>query len=135
HDDGQSPGILCHPPAAHACPGGSGAGKPSGRKTRQYSDKGSTMKMAIQLTVLSILLIGMRAFAAGAPAQAAPATAPAKTSTPRTLTVAIIDFDVGSGGKPESGKQIAEALMAMLTGTPNIRFVDRASLEKTLQEQ
>jgi hypothetical protein len=83
--------------------------------------------------LLAMLVIAIFGVGAGAPAQTRPATA-ARGGAP-TLTVAVIDFEVGSGAKPESGKQIAEALMAMLSGTPGIKLVDRASLDKALQEQ
>ena len=92
------------------------------------------MKAIISVIVLAMLLMTLRAFAAGAPAQTRPGGA-AATAPAQTLTVAVIDFEVGSGAKPESGKQIGEALMAMLTGTPGIKLVDRASLDKALQEQ
>ncbi len=50
------------------------------------------------------------------------------------LTVAILDFDASTAPSPELGKQVAEALTAMLTGEPGFSLVDRASMGKTLLE-
>jgi TolB-like protein len=50
------------------------------------------------------------------------------------LTVAILDFETRDGKKAELGKQLTEVLTAILSGQPNVRLVDRASLELTLSE-
>lgn len=50
------------------------------------------------------------------------------------LTVAILDFSATSPGSPELGTQIAEALVAFLSGEPGFKLVDRSTLARTLQE-
>lgn len=52
----------------------------------------------------------------------------------KPLTVAILDFDANTPGSPDLGKQIGEALTAVLSGEDGITLVDRASLARTLQE-
>ena len=79
---------------------------------------------------LALCFIALLTFAAGAPA----ADAPAGATAPKPISVAIVDFEVGSGAKPESGRQIAEALTALLSDAKGVRLVDRASIDKTLQE-
>lgn len=51
-----------------------------------------------------------------------------------SLTVAILDFETSAPGSPDLGKQIGEALTAVLTGEDGITLVDRSSLARTLQE-
>jgi TolB-like protein len=69
---------------------------------------------------------------------APPATQPATTqpakADPKTLTIAVLDFDAKNAGSPELGGQISEAIVAMLSGEPGIALVDRSSLARTLQE-
>ena len=90
------------------------------------------------MNITRLLALGLLALASAAsttyaeppPANAAPATAPAAAKA-ETLTVAILDFDAGTG---EIGKQIAEALTALLSQTKGIQLVDRAAMHKTLAE-
>jgi len=67
------------------------------------------------------------------PAVPSAATRPA-VAVPGVITVAILDFDAGTAGGPEIGKQAGEALAAMLTDVKGIKLVDRASMTKTLEE-
>jgi hypothetical protein len=71
----------------------------------------------------------MTSSAARGAAPPPPATAPANG-----LTVAILDFDANTPGNPELGKQIGETLTAVLTGEPGFTLIDRASVNRTLQE-
>src|SRR5688572_11786496 len=65
-----------------------------------------------------------------------PTTASAPASQPaNAMTVAILDFSATTPGNPQLGEQIAETVMAMLSGEPGFSLVDRISLTKTLQEQ
>ena len=59
---------------------------------------------------------------------------PAEQSKPRELTVAVLDFAANSPGEPDLGKQIGEMLTAFLSGDPGFKLVDRAALQRTLQE-
>jgi hypothetical protein len=87
-------------------------------------------KLAIGVAMLA--LIGQSAFAAPqVPATQAAASQPAAKGEP--LTVAILDFETGPAGG-EMGKQIPDALAALLTESKGIRLVDRTSMAKTLQE-
>ncbi len=61
---------------------------------------------------------------------AAPASAPAGPSIP----VALLDFEANMPGNADLGKQITEALTAVLTGEAGFILVDRASMNRTLQE-
>ncbi len=56
------------------------------------------------------------------------------TQASAKLTVAILDFDTSTTSTPEMGKQIGEALTAMLSSEDGFTLVDRASLTRTLQE-
>ena len=67
---------------------------------------------------------------AGTPSR--PASRPADDRN--ELTVAILDFSATSPGSPELGTQIAEALVAFLSGEPGFKLVDRSTLARTLQE-
>ncbi len=52
------------------------------------------------------------------------------------LTVAIIDFEVGDNRiNPNLGKQVSELLTAMLADEPSVTLVDRATMNRVLQEQ
>ena len=62
-----------------------------------------------------------------------PATAPAR-SQPVELTVALLDFEADAPGAAGLGGQIGAVLTATLSGEPGFRLVDRATLERTLQE-
>jgi TolB-like protein len=72
------------------------------------------------------------------------AQAQAPTSSPTTvaqapannpgITVALLDFDANMPGNADLGKQITEALTAVLTGESGFTLVDRASVNRTLQE-
>jgi hypothetical protein len=55
----------------------------------------------------------------------------AKTTS---IPVAILDFEATAPGNPELGKQIAETMVAMLTGEGGFTLVDRTAMGKTLQE-
>jgi TolB-like protein len=64
-----------------------------------------------------------------------PSTAPAATQpADNRVTVAIFDFTGTTAGNPDLGKQISEVLTASLSGEPGVQFVDRASMDKILQE-
>ena len=66
-------------------------------------------------------------------AQSAPTTAP--STQPKVLiTVAIFDFEAKLPGNPDMGKQTADALTAMLSGSADLQLVDRAQMSKTLTE-
>lgn len=68
--------------------------------------------------------------------QAAPTTTSAPASRPdATLTLAVLDFAADAPAQPELGKQISETLAILLSGEGGIRVVDRASMQRTLQEQ
>jgi hypothetical protein len=58
----------------------------------------------------------------------------AQGKAPRELTVAVLDFAADAAGEPEMGKQIGELLTAMLSGEPGFTLVDRAALQRSLQE-
>jgi TolB-like protein len=74
--------------------------------------------------------------AADAPAAASPSTSPVATQPADTgVTVAIFDFTCSTPGNPDLGKQISEVLTATLSGEPGVQLVDRASMDKVLQEQ
>jgi len=51
------------------------------------------------------------------------------------ISVAILDFEAKDPSNPDLGKQVADALSAILTGEVGFRLVDRSTLQKTLQEQ
>jgi len=63
-------------------------------------------------------------------------TNPATETKPQapTLTVAILDFEASTPANPDLGKEIGEALTAVLSGEDGFRLVDRASMAKTLSE-
>jgi len=69
-----------------------------------------------------------------------PATTKPTTEPPATqpadegVTVAIFDFTSKIAGNPDLGKQISEVLTATLSGEPGVQLVDRASMDKILQE-
>lgn len=88
------------------------------------------MKSFRSLCVMMGLLMALAAQGAAA---AEPAT---QAATPKagSLTVAILDFDSNVTSAPDLGKQINEALTALLGGEAGIQLVDRAALTKTLQE-
>lgn len=79
--------------------------------------------MPLRAIAIAVLLGLCTRYAA---AENAPATAPAK------VTVAILDFETAAGG--DTGKQISETLAVLMTGAPGIQLVDRAAMQKTLQE-
>jgi TolB-like protein len=85
--------------------------------------------------LLAILFTG--AILPNAQAQA-PATAPAAAAHPPAtnpgVTVALLDFEVNVPGNPDLGKQITDALTAVLTGESGFTLVDRSSMNRTLQE-
>ena len=60
--------------------------------------------------------------------------APKAGAEPKSVTVAILDFEASAPGNPELGKQIGETLVAMLTGDVSFSLVDRTALAKSLQE-
>ncbi|MBN1909467.1 MAG: hypothetical protein JW818_07000 [Pirellulales bacterium] len=59
----------------------------------------------------------------------------AETEGKKPLTVAVLDFGGSDPAHPQLGKDIAEAIGAMLGDAKGIKLVDRQSLAKTLQEQ
>jgi len=77
-----------------------------------------------------IMLVLVLSLPLGASAQKKPAT-----TTAAVLTVAVLDFDAKTAGDPELGKQVSEALVAMLAGEGTYQLVDRAALSRALQEQ
>lgn len=85
--------------------------------------------------------IGLGVLLASLPmtATAEPATRPAEKPKPekskaKPLTVAILDFGATDPGMPDLGTQISEVLTVMLSGEPGFTLVDRASLQRSLQE-
>ena len=66
-------------------------------------------------------------------AQDVPKTAEARPQA-TTLTVAILDFQASTPANPDLGREIGEALTAILSGEDGFRLVDRASMAKTLSE-
>jgi TolB-like protein len=85
-----------------------------------------------------VLILGFAGVAFGAGEAKSLSTRPSDTQTATSssneLTVAILDFEARDGKNTELGKQLTEVLTAMLSGQPNLRLVDRASLERTLSE-
>jgi hypothetical protein len=75
------------------------------------------------------LLLALRFVPAGH-AQTLPAAA---ASAPAPVAVAILNFDAGPPGS-ETGKQVADALAALLSDVPGVTLVDRASMARTLEE-
>jgi hypothetical protein len=62
-------------------------------------------------------------------------TEPAATQpADAAVTVAILDFDAKMPGDAELGKKIHELLGAALSGEPGIQLVERASMDRILQE-
>ena len=93
------------------------------------------MKRFLGLAMGAALLLGVVAAAGWADPPAVPATAPLPAVVASdVITVAILDFDAGTAGGAEVGKQAGEALAAMLTDVKGIKLVDRASMTKTLEE-
>lgn len=95
---------------------------------------------AHSMTGISLLAVACVALSvpALAVAQTRPAATPSTDAATRgaaDLTVAVLDFDGSTGGNPELGRQVAEALAAMLSGEEGFTLVDRASLTRALQEQ
>ncbi len=62
-------------------------------------------------------------------------TAPASQQAHPKLTAAIVDFEATIPGTPDLGKQIGEALTAMLSGDRAFDLVERSALARSLQEQ
>lgn len=60
--------------------------------------------------------------------------APEVTSRPSPLTIAVLDFDAGKGSDG-IGAQVAELLTISLSGEPGFTMVDRAALQRVLEEQ
>lgn len=81
------------------------------------------MKFAPAMLMLILIAGG---HAAGQEAAKAP---------PATLTVAILDFAAKDPGNPDLGREIADALGALLSGEPGFTLVDRSAQERALQEQ
>ncbi|HEX8915866.1 MAG TPA: CsgG/HfaB family protein, partial [Humisphaera sp.] len=52
-----------------------------------------------------------------------------------TVTVAILDFEAGGKAHAELGRQIPDALAAMLSDEPGIKLVERADLDRAIREQ
>ena len=88
-----------------------------------------TFRSLRSLCVMTGLLMALAAQGAAAE----PAT---QAATPKAaaLTVAILDFDSNVTSAPDLGKQINEALTALVGGEAGIQLVDRAAISKTLQE-
>lgn len=96
--------------------------------------KRSTVRRILAAVLVSGAILPNAFAQASAPA---PTSAPAATATPATnpgITVALLDFDANLPGNPDLGKQITEALTAVLTGQTGFTLVDRASMNRTLQE-
>lgn len=55
-------------------------------------------------------------------------------SSQATPSVAVLDFE-SIGSEPYLGKAVAEIMRTELVGTHNFRIVERAQIEKTLEEQ
>jgi len=87
---------------------------------------------AATLALAAILILSLFAsFPARADAQS-PASQP--TTQASKLTVAVLDFAADVPGNADLGKQIGETLTATLTGEPGFTLVDRAALDRTLDE-
>lgn len=76
-----------------------------------------------------VMLILTLLLSAGASAQT---TQPGSAAA---LTVAVLDFSTPDIDSPELGKVISETVTIMLAGDNSITLVDRASIDKILQEQ
>lgn len=87
---------------------------------------------------ISVIILGFAGVVFGAgdtkPVSTRPSDTQAAAIPSNELTVAVLDFEARDGKNSELGKQLTEVLTAMLSGQPNIRLVDRASLERTLSE-
>jgi len=81
-----------------------------------------------------ILMIFSLVCAIYCPAGAQSPPPPSAATQPGGLTVAILDFSADVPGDDDLGKQIGEALTAMLSDQPGLILVDRATLARTLQE-
>lgn len=88
------------------------------------------LSFALALTLAATLL----AAPATQPAPGDPAAAPAVDAS-RGVAVAILDFDTKDPTNADLGKQIAEALTAILSGEPGFTLVERARLQDVLLEQ
>src|SRR4051794_26561578 len=77
--------------------------------------------------VLMIVVACSSRWAVAEDRAAPPATAP-------SIPVALLDFDANVPGNPDLGKQITEAMTAVLTGEAGFVLVDRASQTKMLTE-
>jgi hypothetical protein len=85
----------------------------------------------LQLVFCIVSVVGGGAFAQS---PAPPSTAAAAPTSQPAITVAILDFDANTPSAPDLGKQIGEALTAILTGESGFQLVDRASMHRTLEE-
>jgi hypothetical protein len=89
------------------------------------------MMKRTQLVAFAIIVLA--GFAARA-AKAAPAELRPAADNPTKLTVAILDFE--AGGKDEKlGKQIPDALSALLSDDEGFQLVERAQVAKAIGEQ
>src|SRR5688572_8077844 len=77
--------------------------------------------------VLVLMCVALPRVSSGQERAAPPTTGPA-------IPVALLDFDANMPGNAELGKQITEALTAVLTGEAGFTLVDRAAMHRTLQE-
>jgi TolB-like protein len=88
---------------------------------------------------LPLLLLACCAPAAVAAApDAGPATRGAESrpapAAAGGVTVAVLDFESSTPGSPDLGRQIAEVLVASLSGEPGFQLVDRAAMANVLRE-
>ena len=73
--------------------------------------------------------------AAKTPVKAEPTDAPAPPKTPALPTVAILDYETGTTDNTDFGKQIADLLTVRLSVEDGFELVERAKLDRILQEQ
>ena len=97
------------------------------------------MKSCKRIAGWTMLVCVGACVARGGAQEKAPTSGPTTPATqaatkPADLTVAVLDFGANAPGDPNLGPQISDALTALLSGTPGLRLVERAALQRTLQE-
>jgi len=84
-----------------------------------------TYRLSVNVTVL--LIVSATGLAAG------PREEGAQKPRAATLTVAVLDFGTADG-QEELGRQVGETLSIVLSDQPGVTLVERAALERVLQE-
>jgi TolB-like protein len=87
------------------------------------------------LALTALMVMAMAAGRTAARAADAEKHPPAKTDkAPAGLTVAVLDFTTDDPANPNAGGEMASALIALLSGEPGFKLVERQSLLQTLHE-